>query len=300
MALVFMQTFSNAGLNRLTDCSTPLPTGQWTGNKRLHSRLRRLLAPFVLGLSLSWASSVAAQAPAGSRAVSSAPPELLETLAQIDTAASQGNLQSVMEFYSPNFVSTDGLTYDTMEQVLKDLWQRYPNLTYQTTLDSWEQQGTDLTAVTTTRISGDYPDERRSLKLEATITSRQRFENNQIVEQEVLSERSELSAGDQPPTVTFNLPDQVRTNQQFDFDAVVQEPLGDRQILGAAIEEPIEIENYLNPVQIELELLPSGGLFKVGRAPATAGDQWISAVVVRYDGITAVTQRLRVVDRNAR
>jgi hypothetical protein len=297
MAPVFMQISLNARLNRLTRRSTAALSVQAAGHQPVHHRLHRLLVTFTLGLGLSWASGVAAQTPAGSGTVSPAPPELLETLTKIDAAASQGDLQTVMRFYSRNFTSTDGLTYETLGQVLEDLWKRYPNLTYQTTLDRWEQQGNGLSTVTTTRITGDYPDERRSLKLEATITSRQQFEENQIVAQEVLSERSELSAGDQPPTVTLNLPEQVTTSQQFDFDAVVQEPLGDRQLLGAAIEEPIATENYLNPAQIELELLPSGGLFKVGRAPATAGDQWVSAIIVRYDGITAVTQRLRVVDR---
>lgn len=299
-----MQTSLNSGLNCLPSRSRLVsssfaeqpPVRRFRYSWFRYSRFRHICTAFTLGLSLAWASGVAAQTPAGAGATS-APPELLETLSKIDAAASQGDLSAVMQFYGSSFTSTDGLTYETMKQVLTDLWKRYPNLTYQTTLETWEPQGNGLTAVTTTLITGNYPDERRDLKLEATITSRQRFEDNQIVEQEVLSERSQLSAGDQPPTVAFNLPEQVTTGQQFDFDAVVQEPLGDRQLLGAAIEEPIEFNNYLNPAEIELELLPSGGLFKVGRAPATAGDQWVSAVIVRYDGITAVTQRLRVVDR---
>ncbi len=269
------------------------------GQSRCRSgRLRLLFASLTLGLALSlassWANRVAAQVPS---TASEPPPELASLLSRIDTAASAGDLAAVMRFYSPNFTSADGLTYNTLKQTLEDLWKRYPDLQYQTTLESWEQQGDAITTVTTTTITGVYPDERRNLNLSATITARQRLQNDQIVEQEILSERSELTAGDNPPTVSFNLPEQVTPGQEFDFDAVVMEPLGERLLLGAALEEPIGVENYLNPAPIELELLSSGGLFKVGQAPKSPDDRWISAVIVRYDGITAVTQRLRVVDQ---
>lgn len=222
------------------------------------------------------------------------PPELTAALSQIDTAASQGDLRAVMQFYSRSFTSSDGLTRSTLEQTLSELWQRYPDLTYSTQLESWESQADGFSTVTTTTITGSYPDERRDLKLTATITARQQFQDNQIVQQEILSERSELTSGQKPPTLVINLPEQVAPGQSFDFDAVVTEPLGERILLGAAIEEPVTIENYLNPAPVELELLTSGGLFKVGELPKDGGDRWISAVIVRYDGITAVTQRLRV------
>jgi len=92
----------------------------------------------------------------------------------------------------------------------------------------------------------------------------------------------------------MNLPQQVRVGQQYSFDAIVQEPLGDDYLVGAAIEEPIQADKYFNPTPVELELLPAGGLFKVGRAQIPA-NRWISAVLVRGEGLTIVTQRLPVV-----
>lgn len=261
---------------------------------QLRSRVARsrwcpLAALFLLGWALSTTGRAVAQVVSDPMQA-----ELQAQTVQLDQAATAGDLEAVMDFYSREFTSPDGLTYDTLRQTLRELWQRYPDLTYQTQLESWEQQPDGVVTVTTTQIAGSYPDERRDLNLVATIKSRQRLVNNQIVEQEILSERSELTAGDRPPTVSFNLPEQVAPGQSYDFDAVVNEPLGDRLLLGAAIEEPIAVDNYLNPAPIELELLSSGGLFKVGEAPDQPGDRWISAVVVRYDGITAVTQRLRV------
>lgn len=268
-----------------------LSTARPAASRRLYHPLQQrrwsaMLAGLTLGLVVGWANHAAAQTPA--------PPELTTTIDQIDAAATEGNVEAVMRFYSPEFTNSDGLTYNTLETMLGELWQRYPNLSYETQLDSWEAQDNGFSAVTTTTITGTYPDEQRDLNFSATITSRQRFEDSKIVSQEILSERSELMAGEKPPTITFNLPEQVAPGQEFDFDAIVTEPLGNRLLLGAAIEEPIGVENYLNPAPIELELLTSGGLFKVGRAPATPGDRWISAVIVRYDGLTAVTQRLRV------
>jgi hypothetical protein len=93
------------------------------------------------------------------------------------------------------------------------------------------------------------------------------------------------------------LPETVSIGRDFAFDAIVQEPLGDRLILGAAIEEPVGANAYVTSPQVNLELLSSGGLFKVGRAPALPDDRWLSAIIVREDGITAETRRLQVTSR---
>lgn len=95
-------------------------------------------------------------------------------LTQLDAAASSNKLREVMRFYGPSFTSTDGLTYDTLQTLLSELWERYPDLTYKTTLESWEQQGNAFVTVTTTTITGSYPDDRRNLNLSATITALQR------------------------------------------------------------------------------------------------------------------------------
>ena len=146
------------------------------------------------------------------------------------------------------------------------------------------------------KIQEDIPSSfKDKLALKATIVSRQRLTGNKITRQEVLSERTEITSGIKPPQVDIKLPKQVKVGRSYNFDAIVQEPLGDDYLLGKAMEEPIQAVKYLNPSKVELELLKAGGLFKVGRAPSTPGDKWISAVVMRGNGMTMVTQRLRVV-----
>ena len=248
------------------------------------------LALFLLTLSLTavW-NRAQAQTPA------TAPQELKNLLAQIDATANQHNVDAVMQFYGENFSHSDGLTRPSMEKALTQLWQLYPQIKYQTQLQSWKADGNAIVAETVTNITGAQSQKSRNMVLNATIESRQRYENGKIVQQEILSERSQLSAGANPPEVNVKLPQQVKIGQQFNFDAIVQEPLGDDYLLGAAIEEPVKPENYLNPAQVNLELLSAGGLFKVGLAPAMPDDRWVSAVLIRGDGMTMVTQRLNVV-----
>ncbi|MBE9178771.1 nuclear transport factor 2 family protein [Oculatella sp. LEGE 06141] len=248
------------------------------------------VSSLFLGLLISFGGSAIAQ----TETPPAAPPALTTALSQMDTAASEGDLDAVMEFFSPNLTHSDGLNYQNLRNALAGFWERYPDLTYRTTLNSWQQDGAAIVAETTTTITGTRTNDGRRLNLNASITSRQRFENGEIVRQDILSERSEVTTGVRPPTVEVSLPEQVTTGESFNFDAIVAEPLGERLLLGAAIEEPIRPRGYLRAAPINLEILSAGGLFKVGQAPAQPNSQWISAVVVRNDGITLVTERLQV------
>ncbi|MFB2974622.1 nuclear transport factor 2 family protein [Microseira sp. BLCC-F43] len=242
----------------------------------------------ALGLSTGGNSALAATP-------DTAPPELKNALSQIDAAANRRDVQGVMQLYSPNFSNSDGLNRQNMEKALGQLWQRYPQLQYRTSLESWERDRTGaILAVTVTQITGTQAIDGRDWTFNSTIRSRQRLENQKIARQEILAERTQLTSGEKPPNVEIKLPETVRAGQDFTFDAVVREPLGDDVLVGAALQESITAQGYLNPTQVQLEPLAAGGIFKQGRAPNNAGKYWISAVLVRADGMTIVTQRLQV------
>ncbi|WP_414565205.1 MULTISPECIES: nuclear transport factor 2 family protein [unclassified Anabaena] len=228
-------------------------------------------------------------------ALQNAPAELKNLLTQMDATASKGDIKGVMQLYSPTFTHGDGLNRQTLEQSLTAFWKRYPQLRYSTTLESWKSEGNAIVAETVTNITGLPSANANNVGLNATIKSRQRIQGGRIVNQEILSERTLLTSGNQPPQIDINLPQQVKVGEQYSFDAIVQEPLGDDFLLGTAVEEPVQPSKFLNPTSVDLELLTSGGLFKVGRAPSTPGNQWISAVILRGSGMTMVTQRLQVV-----
>lgn len=223
-----------------------------------------------------------------------APAVLKETLTQIDAAASKHDVQEVLKYYATNFSHSDGLDRKGLEAALAKLWERYPDLQYRTELKAWKAEGTALVAETITYVTGAQTVGERQYKLSSNLESRQRFENQKIVRQEVLAEQSKVTSGINPPTIKLILPARVAPGQQFNFDAIVQEPLEDDLLLGAAIEEAIKPEGFLMPAKVDLRPLNAGGIYKVGRAPQLGESRWLSAVIVRHDGITVMTQRLVV------
>jgi len=259
----------------------------WRSIQLGFSAWRQVTASLLLLGTLSWSQSAGAATP------DTAPPELIELLAQIDAAANRHDLEAVMAYYSSELTHSDGLTHDRLEQAVAALWQRYPNASYQTELTNWEATDNGFVIETRTTIAGREAITNHQLTLNAAIASRQRIEGQTIVEQTILGEQSRLTSGNRPPTVNVTLPATVSPGSEFTFDAVVQEPLGDRLLLGTALEESVSAEAYTSTPPIEFELLNAGGVFKVGQAPE-AGDRWISAVLVRDDGLTVVTQRLGI------
>ncbi|WP_414619635.1 nuclear transport factor 2 family protein [Calothrix sp. CCY 0018] len=273
---------------------------------RVNSSRWAILFILTLGLSTAWKTADANQpqnTPSQAQILltqskpQNAPPQLKTLLTQIDAAANRRNIKGVMNFYSPRFVHGDGLNRSSMEQAVNSLWKNYPTLRYSTKLESWSSQGDSIIADTVTNIVGSPSANNNKLGMNATIKSRQRIVNGKIIRQDILSERTELSSGVNPPKVDINLPDQLKAGQRYYFDAIVNEPLGDSFLLGAALDEPVQPGKYLNPTPVDLELLSAGGIFKVGRAPTAPGSQWISAVLVRGNGMTMITQRVPVVGR---
>jgi hypothetical protein len=244
-----------------------------------------------LGLTISYGTAIRAESP------ETAPPELKTLIAQIDAAANRQDLETVMQFYGDNFTNSDGLTYQLLQQSLGQFWKRYGDLKYTTTLESWDKEEDQLVVQTVTTIEGSEKEPGRVVKLDSTIKSRQYFQNQKMVRQEILSERTELRTGNKPPRVEINLPETVRVGEEFDFDVIVQEPLGDRVLLGAAINQKAEGDRYLKPDALDLEVLQAGGIFKRAKAPEQPEDRWLSAILVQEDGLVLITQRLKVENR---
>ncbi len=242
----------------------------------------------AMGLSLTLTAPSQAATP------SNAPSSLSSLIDRIEAAANQQNLEQVLDFYSPNFVTDDGVTYDTVKQGLSQLWERYPNLNYTINLTAWEQKDNQWIADTVTTIKGSNTIKGREMTLESTLTSRQYFQDGQLIRQEISQERTDITTGETPPNVEINLPDTIKVGQTFDFDVILREPLGDNLLAGTAIEEIAQADSYLAPSQFELQLLQSGGIFKRATAPNTPESHWLSALLVQPDGLRLITQRLLI------
>lgn len=225
------------------------------------------------------------------------PPEnLTELLGKLETAANNADLEVVRAAYSSDFTTASGLSPSEMAQKLEQFWESYSRVDYRIELQSWEKQGDAIVAETVTRVRGLREAQGRDILLEATLRSRQRIVDGKITKQEMLSERSQVYIGDNAPRVTVNAPNQVQVGKQFNFDVIVREPIGDNNILlGTALEEEVTASKYLNSRELDLEILPAGGIYRLGEAPTAPGKRWLSAIIVRDDGITLVSQRLNIV-----
>jgi hypothetical protein len=260
-----------------------------TRNKYFLAQSTGWLFSFLLGLGLTTSLGVSVNA----QSQTAAPPEVQAIIDQLQSAANRKDLDSVMALFSPDFSHSDGLNYTTLSESLTNLWADFSQISYNTKLESWKQEGNTIITETLTTIEGVKNQNGKTYNLTSEIRSRQYIEGAKITRQEVLSERTLVKSGDNPPTVIVKLPENVKVGQKFGFDVIVQEPLGDDLLLGAAIEEPTT-SNYLNPATFELELLPAGGIFKLATAPSTPENRRLSAILIRSDGMVVVTQRLRV------
>jgi hypothetical protein len=240
------------------------------------------------GLVLALSPSLRAENP------DSAPAALKDAIAQLETAANQKNLTLVLERYDPGFSTADGLKLETVKTALESFWKSYPDLTYSTQLLSWEKTPEGWAAQTRTTLKGVGNEDERSVKLTSVIESRQYFKDQKLLRQEILSERTTITSGVNPPEVDIQIPTTVKVGKEFDFDIIVKEPLKDDLLAGVAIAEKVDSARYLKSSPLDLELLNAGGLFKRVKAADKPEDDWISAILIRGDGITLVTQRVRV------
>ncbi len=249
-----------------------------------------LVSGLALGLGLNAWGSKAQAAPA-----ETAPAELVQTLDNIETAANDRDLEAVMGYYSEAFTSDTGFDHSQLRQTLETLWQQYGTLTYEIELLSWDPQGSDgYTIETLTRVTGVQVRPERRLSLSAEITSRQRLENGQIAFQEVLSETNRLVSGTTPPTLQVQLPTTLEPGQTFTFDTVVLEPLEGRSLMGVAVDEGVTATDFFEPRPVVFDVLSAGGLYKLGTAPDAPDQRWISAVIIREDGLVVETRRVQV------
>ncbi len=259
--------------------------GYWQSFK--HFSLMAIAATTV---TLSTSLAVDAKTP------DTAPAALTALLTDLDTAANNHELETLLRFYSPNFQHSDGFDKAEYSTMLADLWADSPRISYQTKLLSWDKDGDRLIAETETTVQGIQKKDGRWSHLRSTVRAQQTFENNQLIAQKILAESSQLNSGDNPPAVDVLIPETVKPKENFGFDVIVKDPLGDEVLLGGATEEMISPTTYSTPEEFKLDILPAGGLFKRVEAPEETGDVWYSAIIVRSDGLTLISHRVKVQD----
>jgi hypothetical protein len=245
---------------------------------------------------------------------------------KLDVAANQQDITAVMQLYGLGFTNSDGLNRQTQEQSIQQFWKQYPKMVYRTQVLAAKTKGKGIEAETLTNITGKQFNLGRQWQVEVFVRSRQTWEGEKLIQQEILSEQTRVSMGEKPPTLTVNLPETVKVGERFNYEAIVEEPLGSDILMGGLLDQPVTTKSYTEPpqmfldiptvlelvgardfmappkanpkeVRVKLKRLRSGGFFKSARAPRTPENRWYSAVLMRHDaGVTIVTQRLRVLN----
>ena len=116
-----------------------------------------------------------------------------------------------------------------------------------------------------------------------------------IIDQELLSEQTIVQDSKFPLEIKLNIPEAVLTGTNYDFDIILEKPLGNSIIAGGLIDISSEqIRKQVSP-NIELSPLGAGGLFKSVKAPLNAGVQKWAAVLAHPEGLISITKMVRVV-----
>lgn len=244
-------------------------------------------------------------APTPAFAQSTAIPDELQTaVSEAVERANDSDLKGVMNLYSSNFRHDDGLDREQTREAIARLWDKHEDLQYDATIESWERQGDAIEAIVQTDLSGTQTSERGNFQLEGISTVRNRYIPDpssgelRLVAQAVLRESTTLTSGDRPPQFDLNLPQYVAMGAEYDLEAVVTEPLGDRVLLGTVLDSPADLESYQDDAQFPLQPLQAGGLFRRADAPFKPSSEWISVMLVGDGGIRIEGRRLNIVRRD--
>jgi hypothetical protein len=256
--------------------------------------INKKLSTWLTIIGCCWGIQLSVVRPATANTGGTLPPGISNLLNQVDQAANRRNLSQLMGYYSNNFSSSDGFTKTTWEKSLNQFWQSYSQTKYQTIVESWQPEGNGFVVNTVTQISGTQKINDREMRLESKIQSRQRIVNNQIIQQEIVGEKTQVKSGNNPPTVDLIVPFNLKTDQSYNLDAIVREPIGEDALMGAILTQRVAPDTFNKVGDYEFELLNTGGFFKTGIAPGKSGDYWLSTIFVRPTGMTTVTQRIRV------
>ena len=94
--------------------------------------------------------------------------------------------------------------------------------------------------------------------------------------------------------IIFRIPEKVLTGTKYDIDIILNEPLGDVIIAGGLISH--QNESYIKQ-EVNIEPLPSGGIFKTTRAPSTSTKQIWSGIVAHPKGMISFTKSVEIVEK---
>ena len=139
--------------------------------------------------------------------------------------------------------------------------------------------------------SGNYIDSKQILEIEIA--------KGKIAREKVISLQTIIQASNIPLPIILNIPQVALTGTKYDFDIIVEKPLGNSILAGGLTAvTPEQIQGNISP-NIHLSQLGGGGLFKSVKAPLKPGMQHWAAVIAHPEGIIKVTKTVKIVSNKS-
>jgi len=118
--------------------------------------------------------------------------------------------------------------------------------------------------------------------------------NGKIYEGTIKNLFTTIRNDDKKIDISFKIPNKVLTGSKYDIDIILNKPLEEVIIAGAI--KPHQVNSFFEQ-EILLEPLPSGGIFKITRAPSKPGIQIWSGIIAHPEGMITFTKSIDIVDK---
>ena len=130
-------------------------------------------------------------------------------------------------------------------------------------------------------------------KLESNFNFVFNLDNGLIKKSYIENNLTTIRSDDNQIDINISIPDKVLTGSNYDIDIILLEPL-EEIIIAGGIKEFQEVK--LPNQSIPLEILASGGIFKVSRAPLKPGIQIWTGIIAHPKGLVSFTKTVKIVE----
>ncbi len=120
------------------------------------------------------------------------------------------------------------------------------------------------------------------------------FNNGKIKDSSITNHLTTIRNDKNSIDLNISIPNKVLTGSNYNLDIILNEPLDEIMIAGGIKE--YQIDTFFDQ-KVILEPLPTGGIFKVTRAPLNPGTQIWTGLIAHPRGIISFTKSVDIVDK---
>jgi ketosteroid isomerase-like protein len=160
--------------------------------------------------------------------------QLTQLVNQLLAASNRHDMEGVLKYYSPRFISGDNLSLDDISHLIKETWEMYPDIRYTSSVvamrgnNGWATIETMDSATATAKADAGSANTAGRLKSESRgilYLRRMRDDHWEIVSDYTLSEQASILYGDAAKyPMSLSAPDQMFSGEPFSAQLKVDMP----------------------------------------------------------------------------